>query len=183
MILVTLPLWILAAVLLSIPLGIAIRRTRRTRLFRGWVLVGALILLFEGTSIPHGAWAIAWYFDRDARPLLEDLDLLLSRSQREAIVQAALDGDLTPSSDPYALPGDYALPDGFAGLTDDSPLWVQWDECGIKVFFRTMTGFSPDPYGGFEYSPPVCPPELDPLGSGFGIARDLGGGWYWIDAS
>lgn len=143
----------------------------------------AWAVLFQGSSIPHGAWAIAWYLDGGARPALEDLDLSLSRVQREEVVRRAEDGQLVAWTGAYARPEDFVLPDGFAGLTDGGAIWVARDGCGIKVFFLTITGFSPDPYGGFEYASPGCQPELDPLGSGAGEARDLGGSWYWIDAS
>lgn len=179
----TLPGWALVALVASVGLGLAVHRARRSRWFRGWIVIVGLTCLFEGTSLPHGAWAIGWYFDAPARRALEDLDLALSRIQREEVVRRAGAGLLDSSKAQYAEPEDYVLPEGFAGLTDRESLWVSRDTCGIKVFFRTITGFSPDPYGGFEYASPGCQPELDPLGSGFGIARDLGGGWYWIDAS
>jgi hypothetical protein len=47
----------------------------------------------------------------------------------------------------------------------------------------TLTGFSPDPYGGFEFVPPGFTPVSDPLGSGQGEAHEMGGPWYWIEAS
>lgn len=182
-ILLTLPAWVLVAIALSIPFGLVFRSTRRSWAFWGWIVVAAMTLLFQGSSIPHGGWAIAWYLDRDARPTLEDLDLALSRVQREEVVRRAEGGLLVASTDAYAGPEDFALPDGFTGLTYGGAIWVAHAGCGITVFFRTVAGFSPDPYSGFEYATPGCRPEVDPFGSGAGDARDLGGGWYWIDAS
>ncbi|HEY4228321.1 MAG TPA: hypothetical protein VGM49_08270, partial [Candidatus Limnocylindrales bacterium] len=179
----TLPNWALLTIVVSIPLGVVVRLARRSRLFWGWVVVVAMAVFFEGSTLPHGGWAMAWYLGRDARPALEDLDLALSRGQREEIVRRAELGQLAPSTAAYASREAFLLPEGFAGLVDGSEVWVRQDECGIRVFFRTITGFSPDPYGGFEFASPGCQPEVDPLGSGAGLARDIGGGWYWIDAS
>ncbi len=51
-------------------------------------------------------------------------------------------------------------------------------------FFVRTTGFSPDPYCGYEYAPTLAMLVLDPLGSGQGNAEPLGvDGWYWICAS
>ena len=151
-----------------------------------WTALVLIVLLFQATTLPHGVWAVAWYLTDDnegARETLEDLDLALSRMQREEVVRRALGGELSPSTARYAGPEDFMLPDGFGGLADGSTIWVQRDECGIRVFFLTMTGFSPDPYSGFEYATPGCHPELDPRGSGRGEARDLRDGWYWINAT
>lgn len=57
------------------------------------------------------------------------------------------------------------------------------DACGQRVFFMTLTGFSPVPYAGFEFVPAGCQPDRDPLGSGAGVAEPLGDGWFWIEAS
>ena len=46
-----------------------------------------------------------------------------------------------------------------------------------------VVGFSPDPYCGYEYASDPDLLEVDPLGSGHGIAESLDGGWYWICAS
>ena len=186
MLLLTLPLWLLIVLGASVFAGWLYPSTRR-RLGRAaltlWTLAVATVLLFQGTSLPHGAWAIAWYLRADARQTLEDLDLAFSRAQREEVVRRAMADSLEPFDGQYASPHDFVLPDGFTGLSDDRVVWVDRDGCGIEVFFRTITGFSPDPYGGFEFATPGCDPELDPHGSGQGRARDLGGGWYWIDAS
>jgi hypothetical protein len=32
-------------------------------------------------------------------------------------------------------------------------------DCGRRVFFMTVTGFSPDPYGGFEFVSGELPPR------------------------
>ena len=56
-------------------------------------------------------------------------------------------------------------------------------ETGAYFFLRT-TGFSPDPYCGYEFAPFPNTLVLDPLGSGHGQAEPLGvDGWYWICAS
>lgn len=46
----------------------------------------------------------------------------------------------------------------------------------------TVTGYSPDPYAGFEFVPPGCEPEPDQLSSRHGEVRPLGDGWFWIEA-
>ena len=151
-----------------------------------WTALVLVLILFQATTLPHGALALAWYMNHGnpgARETLEDIDFTLGRMQREEVVRRALAGELSPSSSRYAGPEDFLLPDGFGGLASGSSIWVLRDACGIRVFFLTMTGFSPDPYSGFEYATPGCLPELDPLGSGRGAARDLGNGWYWINAS
>ena len=106
-------------------------------------------------------------------------DLLMSRAAREDIVQLASSGRLQPGE--YA--GQYRLLGSEAGLSVWGDVEVFEEACGTKVFFMTVTGFSPDPYGGFEYVPDGCIPDADPLGSGAGSAYPLGGPWYWIEAS
>ena len=55
---------------------------------------------------------------------------------------------------------------------------------GGAYFFLRTTGFSPDPYCGYEYAPMPELLVLDPLGSGQGEANALDlDGWYWICAS
>lgn len=50
-------------------------------------------------------------------------------------------------------------------------------------FFLRVTGFSPDPYCGYEYVPSGAAIDVDPRGSGGGIAEPLGiPGWFWICA-
>lgn len=54
---------------------------------------------------------------------------------------------------------------------------------GAYFFVRT-TGFSPDPYCGYEFAPFPDMLVLDPFGSGQGVAEPLGvDGWYWVCAS
>jgi hypothetical protein len=63
------------------------------------------------------------------------------------------------------------------------PAGVHYLDFGT-VFFLRVTGFSPDPYCGYEYAPVPESIVLDPLGSGEGIAEPLPvAGWYWICAS
>ena len=182
MILLTLPFWFIAAAVAIVVVGWVIGPRRwRPRLTLATILV-VMVVVFQATTLPHGLWAVAWYTNPGARPLLEDLDLSLSRMQRDEVVRRAQAGELAPSTRRYAGPEDFLLPDGFTGLSDGRTIWVLEAECGVRVFFRTITGFSPDPYGGFEYATPGCDPELDPLGSGQGRARALGYSWYWIDA-
>jgi hypothetical protein len=182
-VLLTLPSWFLGVLAVSIPAGIAVRSIRRSGRLRAWVVLVLLVLLFQWSTILHGMWAIAWYSAAATRPALEDLDLTLSRIQREEVVRRAVAGELERADDEYHTDSDYQLPDGFRGLSDRPSIWVHRDACGIRVFFRTITGFSPDPYGGFEYASAACEPEVDPYGSGQGHARPLGNGWYWVEAS
>jgi hypothetical protein len=53
----------------------------------------------------------------------------------------------------------------------------------LMVFFYRAAGFSPDPYCGYEYASFPDLLEVDPHGSGGGVAEHLGDGWYWICAS
>ena len=76
----------------------------------------------------------------------------------------------------------FVLPAGSQGLSVHGTVEQIDGVCGQRVFFMTVTGFSPDPYGGLEFVEAGCEPEPDPLGSGGGQALDLGDGWFWIEA-
>jgi hypothetical protein len=169
-----------AALVLAIGVIVAGRRRPGMRGLAPFVVLPvAVLLFFQATPIPKGAWSIAFWFNLVPHTTLADLDFALSRIQREEVVRLAGAGALEQLEDER----DYHLPDGYRGLADREIVEV-W-ECeagGTMVFFRTITGFSPDPYGGFEYVPPGCTVEADPHGSGAGVAHHLGDSWYWIIA-
>jgi hypothetical protein len=77
---------------------------------------------------------------------------------------------------------EFLLPSGSRGLSVHGTVERIDGGCGQRAFFMTVTGFSPDPYGGLEFVEPGCEPEPDPLGSGGGQVVDLGDGWFWIEA-
>jgi hypothetical protein len=159
---------------------ILIRHKRRpTWLFIAVALVCGTVVFVEGTPAPGIAWAMAWYLNPSHRVDLENVSFALTVRQRTDVVSIAGRGGLTEA----ALPNQYELPDGYTGLSIDGTVWVESDACGAVVFFATITGFSPDPYGGVEYAAPGCTTVDDPLGSGAGHARPLVANWYWIDAS
>jgi hypothetical protein len=178
----TLPFLVLIALGLAVAVGLALvyRRRRRPRWPVAVVLsLAAAIVLFEATPIPRVLWDLDFYLNHAQRPSLVQLDFQLSVAQRSEVVRMAVQGRLAGPN----KRGDYWLPDGYGGLSVHGDVTVWRDLCGVSVFFMTVTGFSPDPYWGFEYSPDGCPPSVDPLASGGGTATDLGGGWYWIEAS
>ena len=150
---------------------------RRRGALMAAVTAASLILLFAASPLPRiGAFALYAALP-PARPILVRADLAMSRAAREEVVRQALDHDLPPGD----WPSEYVLPVGASGLSVDRTVYLI-EDCGPEVFFLTLTGFSPDPYAGFEYVPAGCTPEPDPLGSGQGITEDLGDGWYWIQA-
>jgi len=155
------------------------RRRPRWLLILVAVLCGAVVFT-EGTPVPGIAWVTVWYLSPGQRAGLEDLSLAVTRPQRTEVVALANDGALRPGD----YPGYLRLPDGYGWLAMDGEVWTEsGGACGLVVFFHTVSGFSPDPYGGFEYVPAGCAVDNDPLGSGAGQARPLDAHWYWIDAS
>lgn len=77
---------------------------------------------------------------------------------------------------------DYALPPGLENLARDGAIQATAGP-PTMAFFLTQVFFSPDPYCGYEYAQVPEALVLDPLGSGGGLAEDLGEGWYWVCAS
>ena len=143
-------------------------------------LIGLLILYgYTLTPIPRMGIGALYFAVPPLRNPLITIDLALSRPAREKVV-GLVTGRSLQGSDRY---GGYVMPEESKGLSVYGTVDVIDSGCGERVFFMTVTGFSPDPYGGFEYVPPGCQPEVDPLGSGGGIARPLGDGWFWIEAS
>jgi hypothetical protein len=144
-------------------------------------MVLGVVLLYAYTLTPlprMGIGALYFAVPPLQMPLVK-LDFALSRAAREEVIRWVDSGSL-PESERH---GGYELPDGSKGLSVYGIVDVIDDDCGRRVFFMTVTGFSPDPYGGFEFVPASCQPAPDPLGSGAGVAHPLGGGWFWINAS
>ena len=166
---------VLVAFLLVWPI-VAIARLLGHRL-AGRVIALLLILLYLASPVPRIALAVLFVTVEPSRLPLVGLDLLLSRIQRETIVGMAGRNELAAAE--Y---GDLRLPWWATGLSVHGTVHVDRGGCG-RVFFMTITGFSPDPYGGLEFVPPRCEVDPDPLGSGEGTATELGGGWYWIEAT
>ena len=144
------------------------------------MLLGVMLLYaYTLTPLPRlGIGALYFAVPPVQMPLVQ-LDLALSRSAREEVIDWIDSGSL-PESERY---GGYEMPDGSKGLSVHGTVDVIDDGCGPRVFFMTLTGFSPDPYRGFEFVPAGCQPATDPLGSGGGVAQPLGDGWFWITAS
>jgi hypothetical protein len=143
------------------------------------VVIGATLMLAFLASPCLQIGTAALYFGLpSARPTMVTIDLTMSRSARLEVVRLAATGELETA--PW--PGEFVLPARARGLSVHGTVDVVYDACGPILFFMTLTGFSPDPYAGFEYVPTGCDPILDPLGSGHGNATDLGDGWYWIEA-
>ena len=138
-------------------------------------LVGAYMM----SPLPHAAAGALYVAAPPLRPPLIEADLALSRGARERIVRLATTGSLPPGE----YDGEFRLAAGDTGLSVRGTVEVIEHDCGDRVFFMTLTGYSPDPYSGFEYVPHGCEPEPDPLGSGHGTARPLGNQWFWIEAS
>jgi hypothetical protein len=144
----------------------------------GATVAAALIVAYLLSILPRIAVFMIFIAVPPAQGPLVRVDLALSRPQREAIAGMAIRGEL-----PAATNGGLEMPWWADGLSVDGMVDLVEDPCGDYVFFMTLRGFSPDPYGGFELVPPGCEPEVDPLGSGQGQAEALGDGWYWITAS
>ena len=100
-----------------------------------------------------------------------------AQDQRKRIVELIRSGQLTERDEYHQL----VLPSQLAGASKDGLLEVQDDP--FMVFFITWTGFSPDPYCGYEYAPDSGSLDPDPLGSGQGHEEPIGDSWYWICAS
>jgi hypothetical protein len=141
----------------------------------GFLLLGAYLL----TPISRVGIGALYFAVPPLRMPLVRLDLELSRPARVDVIRLIDGGSLT-ASDRY---GGYELPHEARGLSVHGTVEVIDDGCGRRFFFMTVTGFSPDPYGGFQFVPAGCQPHPDPLGSGGGNAESLGGGWFWINAS
>ena len=152
---------------------------RRLRSVESVVLAIAMLGVYAVSPLPRvGAMAAIVAVPESRFPLVR-LDLAMSRTAREEMVELATAGKLEPGE----YRGEYLLPAPAAGLSVHGEVDVIDEPCGKTVFFMTLTGFSPDPYGGFEFVPPGCAPVSDPLGSGQGEAHPMGGSWYWIEAS
>lgn len=167
----------------SIPLGaivaLAVVLRRRRGVLSATLAACALLVAYAISPFPRIAALASIIAVPATRFPLVTADLLLSRTAREEVVALARAGQLRPGE----YEGEYRLPASAAGLSVWGEVDVFDEPCGMKVFFMTLTWFSPDPYGGFEYVPPGCTPDSDPLGSGAGTAYPLGGPWYWIEAS
>lgn len=147
----------------------------------GGVLAGTvaatLLCAWLLSPVPRFYAYVTYLAVPSARIPLAILDLTASRVAREEVVRMAAAGALERSER-----GGFVLPPGASGLSVHGTVERIEDDCGVRVFFLTITGFSPDPYAGFEFVPDRCDPELDPLGSGHGQATPLGDGWFWIEA-
>jgi hypothetical protein len=138
-----------------------------------------LLYSYSLTPLPRMAVGALYLAVPPLQGPLVRLDLALSRASREEVIRLAASGSL-PASERY---GGYVMPTDAAGLSVYGNVDVADSACGQRFFFMTLTGFSPDPYAGFEFVPTGCEPEVDPLGSGSGVAEPLGDGWFWIEAS
>jgi hypothetical protein len=143
----------------------------------GTVLAAVCLCLYGLSPISRIGLGVIVMAAPPAQIPLVQLDLLLSRPQREFAIGMAERGELAPG--PY---DSLELPWWGRGLSVDGVLERVPGPCG-GWFFMTITGFSPDPYGGLEYVPDGCEPEVDPLGSGDGEATEIGHRWFWIVAS
>jgi hypothetical protein len=153
---------------------------RRMGLVAGAIVGIVLGAMFVMSPVPRYGAAMVYMLVPQSRLPLARIDLALSRGQREEIVRLVNAGALDESRQ---CCNDYELPASARGLTVHGDIAVIDDACGRRVFFMTLTAMSPDPYAGFEFVPDGCKPEKDPYGSGHGIARSLGDGWFWIVAS
>jgi len=96
---------------------------------------------------------------------------------RTAVVEALHAGSLKRAEN-----DDYTLPAGLEGLARGGVVQATQGP-PTMAFFLTQVFFSPDPYCGYEYAQVPESLVLDPLGSGGGLAEDLGEDWYWVCAS
>lgn len=158
-------LFVLAAPV-AIGAAIAVRRARgRRRRIAAAVLAVSVLAMSAIVLAPTAS-------------LLRDVDFARSVGRRNEVVEMVRQGRLTET----IFNGETALPDGYRDLTVWGGISVEGSGTDAPiVFFMTVTGFSPDPYWGFEYAGD-SPPIVDPNGSGVGTAEPLGGGWYWIAA-
>ncbi len=99
--------------------------------------------------------------------LLRDIDFAGQRAEMQATVDEIR---------ALGLPADDFGQYGYAD-------YVIGESGRLMVFFFRAAAFSPDPYCGYEYASYPDLLEVDPLGSGDGVAEDLGEGWYWVCAS
>lgn len=101
-----------------------------------------------------------------------------AQDRRERVVELIRTGQLREHNE-Y---GDVVLPPDFEGASKDGIVTVR--DAPFMVFFMTWTGFSPDPYCGYEYAPDEGSVDPDPLASGSGNRLEqIAPGWYWICAS
>ena len=146
----------------------------------GAVVMGVVLLYgYSLTPLPRIGIGALYFALPPLRMPLVGIDLALSRAAREEVIGLIASGSLVESE----RFGGYEMPETTRGLSVHGNVDVIEGGCGARVFFMTVTGFSPDPYGGFEFVPAGCQPESDPLGSGGGDAQPLGDGWFWINAS
>ena len=99
-----------------------------------------------------------------------------AQDQRQRIVEMIQLGQLG-EPDEY---DEVALPQPLAGASNRGRVLVR--NGPFMVFFVTWTGFSPDPYCGYEFAPDPGSVDPDPLGSGQGQAESIGDSWFWICA-
>jgi hypothetical protein len=98
-----------------------------------------------------------------------------AQDRRQEVVDLIAAGKITEVG---RYPDELVLPKEYADLATDGIVEVGEG----YYFFMTWTGFSPDPYCGYEYAPDAATVSEDPLGSGGGTAESTGNGWYWICA-
>ena len=153
--------------------------SRRRSSIEALAVALAMLGAYAVTPFPRFGAITAIVAAPESRFPLVRLDLAMSRGAREEIVELATAGQLERGE----YEGEYLLPEPSRGLSVHGEVDVIDEPCGKTVFFMTLTAFSPDPYGGFEFVPPDCSPIVDPLGSGQGEAHPMGGPWYWIEAS
>ncbi len=101
-----------------------------------------------------------------------------AQDRREQVVELIRSGQIA-ERDEY---DNVVLPAGLADASIHGKVDVR-DE-PFMVFFMTWTGFSPDPYCGYEYVADEATVDPDPLGSGSGKELEATGeGWFWLCAS
>jgi hypothetical protein len=171
---------VVATVVLPVLAGIAVVAIAHHLSGRlaSFILAIVLSVTYVLSPLPRIGIAAIFFAAPPTRIPLVWLDLALSRFQREQVVAMAGRGELTVSPD-----GGFELPWWGRGLSVYGTIEVISEACGQRVFFMTVTGFSPDPYGGLEFVPIGCEPEVDPLSSGDGEATEIGDLWFWIVAS
>jgi hypothetical protein len=135
----------------------------RTRWGAALIVVGCIAIAVELQRLPTPS-------------LLRDLDFALGFAGRQAIVED-LESGLARAPD--EMTRRVLASQAESGDADR----VQAIEGRLMVFFTRVTGFSPDPYCGYEYASSPRALDVDPLDSGTGVAEPLGDDWYWICAS